>query len=180
MEQSPHADDRVRPLLLFNVAFALFRPSGQLEFASPSAVQACGDPSGRACADPRGTWHRLGEFARRAVGAGHGATLAGVVDAEQGRCRATVHLPDPEQGHVLLLVVLHPHLVDAPSELARFDLTPRESEVARLLATGLAIKQVAGRLGVSYHTARHHAERIYSKLGVHGRVEVARLVLGAA
>ena len=89
-------------------------------------------------------------------------------------------MPDVGRSHSLILIVLHPQLVASPTDLTRYDLTPRECEVARLLATGLILKQVAGRLGVSYHTARHHAESIYSKLGVHGRVEVARVVMGAA
>lgn len=51
-------------------------------------------------------------------------------------------------------------------------LTPREVEVAMLAATGLQTKQVAHRLGISFHTARHHIERAYAKLGVRNRASL--------
>jgi HD-GYP domain-containing protein (c-di-GMP phosphodiesterase class II)/DNA-binding CsgD family transcriptional regulator len=48
-------------------------------------------------------------------------------------------------------------------------LTEREMEVLRLVATGLNLKEAAGRLVISDHTARHHLESIYSKAGVSSR-----------
>jgi DNA-binding CsgD family transcriptional regulator len=55
-------------------------------------------------------------------------------------------------------------------------LTRRERDVARLIALGLATKEVAQRLGISPHTARHHAERVFVKLGVNNRCGVAALL----
>lgn len=55
-------------------------------------------------------------------------------------------------------------------------LTPREREVAALVAEGLTNRQIADRLCVSEGTARTHVERILGKLGVHSRVQVATLV----
>ena len=49
------------------------------------------------------------------------------------------------------------------------DLTEREVEVLRLAATGQSVKDIAGRLVISDHTARHHMESIYSKIGVSTR-----------
>lgn len=57
-----------------------------------------------------------------------------------------------------------------------FGMTPREAEVALLLAEGLSNTAVARRLGISPHTARHHTQRVLGKLGVHSRAEAgARL-----
>jgi DNA-binding CsgD family transcriptional regulator len=57
-------------------------------------------------------------------------------------------------------------------------MTPREAEVASLLADGLSNTAVARRLGISPHTARHHTQRVLGKLGVHSRAEAgARLRL---
>lgn len=53
--------------------------------------------------------------------------------------------------------------------LGQFGLTPREVEVAMLLAQGLPNAAIASALGVSTHTARHHTQRILSKLEVHSR-----------
>ncbi len=50
-------------------------------------------------------------------------------------------------------------------------LTPRESEVLQLLAEGLANKQVAGRLGISEHTAKFHVNSILQKMNAKKRVE---------
>ncbi|MGH2609119.1 MAG: ATP-binding protein, partial [Tepidiformaceae bacterium] len=58
-------------------------------------------------------------------------------------------------------------------------LTSRESEVARLVAKGLSNAQIAAQLVISDATARTHVERIRSKLGVHSRTQIARVVMGA-
>ena len=50
-------------------------------------------------------------------------------------------------------------------------LTRRELEILELLASGLAHKQIAERLFISRKTVGSHAERIFSKLGVHNRVQ---------
>ena len=52
-------------------------------------------------------------------------------------------------------------------------LTNREREVALLAATGLASKQIAIRLSISKRTVDTHLDRIYRKLGVAGRAELA-------
>jgi HD-GYP domain-containing protein (c-di-GMP phosphodiesterase class II) len=49
------------------------------------------------------------------------------------------------------------------------ELTDREVEVLRLLATGLSNKQIARRLTLSPKTVGHHVEHIYSKLDVSTR-----------
>jgi DNA-binding NarL/FixJ family response regulator len=52
-----------------------------------------------------------------------------------------------------------------------YGMTPREVEVALLLAEGCSNLTVARRLGISPHTARHHTQRVLGKLGVHSRAE---------
>lgn len=58
----------------------------------------------------------------------------------------------------------------------RFLVTPREAEVAELIAAGLSTKEIADRLGISIHTARRHSEHLFSKLGLRRRAEVAALI----
>ena len=57
------------------------------------------------------------------------------------------------------------------AELMAEPLTPREQDVLRLLAEGLATKQIASRLGVSEHTAKSHVNAILAKLGAESRTE---------
>lgn len=58
-------------------------------------------------------------------------------------------------------------------------LTPREREVAALVADGLTNRQIAKRLFISERTAEHHVEQIRSKLGFHSRAQVAAWVVGS-
>src|ERR1051326_6228645 len=50
-------------------------------------------------------------------------------------------------------------------------LTMREGEVLRLLADGLANKEIALKLGISEHTIKFHIRSIMAKLGVASRTE---------
>jgi len=55
-------------------------------------------------------------------------------------------------------------------------LTPRETEIVRLVAKGLRNKELAQRLSITEGTVKIHLHNIYDKLGVDGRLE---LVLSA-
>jgi DNA-binding CsgD family transcriptional regulator len=59
-------------------------------------------------------------------------------------------------------------------------LTSREREVARLAGSGRRSKEIAEQLRVSRRTVEAHLGRIYHKLGVTSRAELARLVAQAA
>ena len=52
-------------------------------------------------------------------------------------------------------------------------LTPREREVAELVAAGLSNRQIAGRLVISERTAEAHVEHIRAKLECRSRAQVA-------
>jgi HD-GYP domain-containing protein (c-di-GMP phosphodiesterase class II) len=68
-----------------------------------------------------------------------------------------------------------------PRDLARrtnaAGLTPREVEVARLLARGISAKRLVTLLGISLKTADHHVEHVYGKTAVRGRAAVALFAL---
>lgn len=51
-------------------------------------------------------------------------------------------------------------------------LLPREAEVERLILRGLATKEIARALGITWRTATTHAGAIYRKRGVHSRAEL--------
>ncbi|HEX8275008.1 MAG TPA: helix-turn-helix transcriptional regulator [Longimicrobiaceae bacterium] len=51
-------------------------------------------------------------------------------------------------------------------------LTPKEVDVARLLAEGRTNAAIATALCISQHTARHHTEKVMGKLRVRSRAEV--------
>jgi DNA-binding CsgD family transcriptional regulator len=45
--------------------------------------------------------------------------------------------------------------------------------VALLAARGLSNRQIAGELGLSINTVSNHLKRVYGKLNVHSRAELA-------
>lgn len=56
-------------------------------------------------------------------------------------------------------------------------LTPRETEVLRMVAKGLASKQIASRLGLSSRTVDNHVAATLRKLHLANRVELTRFAL---
>ena len=56
-------------------------------------------------------------------------------------------------------------------------LTERETEILRMVATGLSYKQIAGRLGLSHRTVQNHVQNTLSKLHLHNRVELVRYAI---
>ncbi len=83
------------------------------------------------------------------------------------------------------LVVIDPELAShigvrepSPSDAATSDgatpgqpLSPRESEILNLLASGLGNKEIAWRLKISEHTVKFHITSIFNKLDVSSRAE---------
>lgn len=54
-------------------------------------------------------------------------------------------------------------------------LSSREKQVASLVSQGLSDLNIAAELRISEHTVGAHLRRIFGKLGVHSRVELARI-----
>jgi DNA-binding NarL/FixJ family response regulator len=59
-------------------------------------------------------------------------------------------------------------------------LSPREREIAALVAEGMSNKAIAARIYLSEKTVERHLSNSYAKLGVRGRAELAALVGRAA
>jgi len=54
-------------------------------------------------------------------------------------------------------------------------LTPRQTEVLRLLERGHSTKQIAQELHLSPETVRNHIRHLFRALGVHSRLEAVAL-----
>ena len=55
-------------------------------------------------------------------------------------------------------------------------LTPREREIALLVARGLTNRQVSTELSISERTAANHVAKILKKLGLNSRTQIASWV----
>lgn len=63
-----------------------------------------------------------------------------------------------------------------PTHSALASLSKRELEVVDLIAMGYSNAEIANVLFISVHTVNDHTKKIYRKLNVHSRLEVAALV----
>jgi two-component system, NarL family, response regulator YdfI len=98
------------------------------------------------------------------------ATGAQIAAATEAAAAGLVVL-DPAEVESLLQTPPANEAPVAPPEA----LTAREIEVLRLVAEGLANKEVAARLGVSEHTVKFHVASIMGKLGAASRTEAVML-----
>ena len=55
-------------------------------------------------------------------------------------------------------------------------ITPRELEVARLVADGVTTRRIAAQLGVTYETVQHHLNNVYRKLGATGSAHMVAIL----
>ena len=53
------------------------------------------------------------------------------------------------------------------------ELTPRESEIAALVARGLTNHRIAQELSISEHTVANHVRKILKKLGLRSRAQIS-------
>ena len=65
----------------------------------------------------------------------------------------------------------------APASRPIPELTARETEVLRLVATGMSYKEIAGELFLSHRTVQNHVQNTLGKLHLHNRVELVRFAL---
>jgi DNA-binding NarL/FixJ family response regulator len=65
----------------------------------------------------------------------------------------------------------------ARSESRGTILTPRESEVVKLVAEGHTSKEIAGMLVLSVKTVERHRANILEKLGLRDRVQLTRYAI---
>ncbi len=57
------------------------------------------------------------------------------------------------------------------------ELTERETEILKYVATGMGYKEIAATLFLSHRTVQNHVQNIFGKLHLHNRVELVRFAM---
>jgi DNA-binding NarL/FixJ family response regulator len=60
------------------------------------------------------------------------------------------------------------------STTARFDLTPQETQISRLVSKGSTNREIASKLFISTSTVEYHLHKVFQKLGVRTRAQLAQ------
>jgi DNA-binding CsgD family transcriptional regulator len=177
---APDNGDHVLAALdAFGVPYAVYDCYCRRSYVSSTALELV-DAEARAS----DLWRQAADLARAALtappprGGARGSNVAKPVPAGSSSYSLTVRVRRGGPTDVWVVVVLHPRPARALTEadLAAMGFTARECDVARLIAAGCATKEIAAALAISCHTARHHTERVFAKLGVRSRAAVAAVL----
>jgi two-component system, NarL family, response regulator LiaR len=106
------------------------------------------------------------------------SSIGTLADAVRSARRGDACFPPEQLGHVLR---------DLRADVGRVQhregpldaLTPRERDVLTSLAQGRCPAEIADDLGMSANTVRTHTNKIFTKLGVHSRLEAVTVARGA-
>lgn len=168
----------IRTLEWFSIAFTCYASDGARCFVSPHA---------RALIEDAPLGDRLAAQTDRAVATQLALALPHLQIAQFVRVAEvtsampavtlSIYLSARADSSIAAVVIFHPFVARASREIARGGaaLTAREEEVAAFIAAGLPTKEIAARLRISVHTARHHTERVFAKLGIRSRAALAAM-----
>jgi DNA-binding CsgD family transcriptional regulator len=81
---------------------------------------------------------------------------------------------------LVITAVAHPEI--APTQVIQglFDLTPAEARIARGIAAGKTVDDLANETGLAAATVRHQLKSVFSKTGVSRQAELVGILVGGA
>jgi PAS domain S-box-containing protein len=153
---------------------------GIIRWLNPAAQKIVGDVRGRqftSVLPPEEVRRGREIFTRNLMGPPQGSDNRGVVLSANGE-RVAVELsavPLKRGDHVIGVFGQAKSVeMDAPPP-PHPHLTPRQTEVLRLLQQGRSTNQIAEELHLTVETVRNHVRRLLRNLGVHSRLEAVAL-----
>jgi PAS domain S-box-containing protein len=154
---------------------------GIVRWVNPAAREIVGDVRGRqftSVLSPEESRRAREIFARNISGAVERSDNEVVVVGPNGERImvdiSAVPLRDGDQVIAMFGQVVDIRIDEAPPT-AHPHLTPRQTEVLRLLEHGRSTNQIAAELHLSVETVRNHIRHILRALGVHSRLEAVAL-----
>jgi PAS domain S-box-containing protein len=163
-----------------NVPSYVLDDHGIIRWINPAAEKLVGNVRGRlftSVVAPEEKTRAQHEFARKVYGGGT-TTDADIVLVDDSGTRVTVevHSVRLRRGERVVGVfgqLAHDPNIEPVTTLEA--LTPRQTEVLRLLELGRSTDQIAEELHLSRETVRNHIRHILQALGVHSRLEAVAL-----
>lgn len=170
----PDAIERLRVPAYFIDTYGIIR------WLNPAAQKIVGDVRGRhltSVVAPEETRRAREIFARNLIGPPTGSDNRGVVIGADGErvmveCSA---VPLRSGGQVIGVFGQVLDLEDDVPPPPHPHLTPRQSEVLRLLESGRSTEQIAHDLYLSVETVRNHIRNILRALNAHSRLEAVAI-----
>jgi PAS domain S-box-containing protein len=167
-------------LELVNVPSYVLDTDGVVVWVNPAARRRVGDVCGykfSSIVAPEDKERSLDVFARKVLGS-ESVTDAEFVIIDRNGDRLTIEVSSVPllRGKRVVGVFGQVTTERQPAPLPPHPhLTPRQSEVLRMLEHGRSTRQIAQELHLSPETVRNHVRRILQALGVHSRLEAVAL-----
>src|SRR5215471_548346 len=170
-------------LALSNVGVPSFvlDTTGVVKWINSAAVRLLGDVRGRhftSVVAPEDSRRARELFSRKVLGTAPATETTGVL-VSTGGARVPVDISSVPLMNGERIVGVFGLLEGRPEESAAAPhphLTPRQTEVLRLLEQGRSTKQIATELNLSTETVRNHIRRLFRALGVNSRLEAVAAV----
>jgi PAS domain S-box-containing protein len=163
-----------------NVPSYVLDTHGIIRWVNPAGTRLVGDVRGKqftSVVAPEEKSRAQAEFAKKVFGTAKTTDAEVVVFDEDGdRVLVEVHSVRLLSGH--RVVGVFGQLEHEPASepvTALTALTPRQSEILRLLEHGRSTGQIAEELHLSRETVRNHIRHMLQALGVHSRLEAVAI-----
>jgi PAS domain S-box-containing protein len=159
--------------------------SGVIRWVNSAARGLVGDVAGRqftSVVAPEDTRRAQELFARRLLGNLDSTDTPVVLVGDKGD-RVSVEVssvPLTRGDHVVGVFGQVSDVLEEPQPHPELHLTPRQSEILRLLERGRTTTQIAEELHLSRETVRNHIRHLLQALGAHSRLEAVALARGEA
>ena len=158
-------------------------PTGVIRWLNDAGRGFVGDVVGRqftSLVAPEETSHVRHVFARKVVGGASVTDFESVIVQKAGeRLGVQISSVPLISGERVVGVFGQVHGIDEqPIQLPEFELTPRQSEVLRLLEHGYSTDEIAAELHLSRETVRNHIRGLLRSLGVKSRLEAVAVAHG--
>jgi PAS domain S-box-containing protein len=166
-----------------NIPSYFIDQAGVIRWVNPAGRRLVGDVEGRqftSVVAPEDTRRARELFARRLLGNLDSTdTPVVLVDDKGGRVSVEVSsVPLSRGDHVVGVFGQVSDVLEEPVPHPELHLTPRQSEVLRLLERGRTTTQIAEELHLSPETVRNHIRHLLHAVGAHSRLEAVAIARG--